>query len=124
MILHGHLELNQHYWFVFVPQSAINLQTVKLEKLFLEEIDSDEGIPHFRVVRTDGSDEFLTVSLTLEPDENSGYPRLFPIDQRAEAEMVWAKYFFKNFQEINGIEFSDFVKLYKKIQIENPEWIL
>lgn len=122
MIHFNDLEMNKDYWYVFVPISAINLQTVKLEKVFLEILSEEKTM--FRVYRYEESNEFLTVSISLDHTETKEYPNIFPIEQKDEAEQYWAKEFFKNFKTINGVEFSNFVELYKKIQYEHPEWII
>ena len=121
MINADDLKDGDYYWYVFVPTTAINLQIVKLEKIVLENLSSE--LSTFRVVKNDGVEEYLTVSMIIEP-ENGKYQNMFPINQKDEAELLWAKEFFKNFEEINGVEFCKFVDLYKKIQKEKPEWII
>ena len=38
----AYLQKDKDYWYVFLPQSAINLQTVKLEKVYLETLKDDD----------------------------------------------------------------------------------
>ncbi len=107
------------YWYVYVPPKGINLQVVRLEKLYLDKIIDD--IPSFRVLREFNGEGILTVGMVVEDDR---FKYLFPLTEKDDAEKVWAREFFLSFRDILGIEFSHFVTLYKRIQDEHPEWII
>ena len=110
---------DEMYWYVYVPPKGINLQVVKMEKLLLEKMDTEN--PLFKVMREEYGNGFSTIGVELEDEE---YEHLFYLDQKDDAEKLWAKEFFKNFNDVYGMEFSEFVVLYKKIQDEYPEWII
>lgn len=112
----------EDYWYVFIPVTAINLQNVKIEKVYLEEI-SENGFD-FKVYRYENGKEFLTLNIRIEKNDTEDYSNIFHIDEQEKAEMYWAKEFFKNFKPVHGIEFCEFINLYNKIQKEYPEWIL
>lgn len=107
------------YWFVFVPVTGINLQTVRLERLFVEHIK--DGEPLFKIIRGEGDNEFLSVGIVLEEHD---YDRLFEFNNKAAAERRWTKEFFKHFKKINGIEIAEFISHYKQLESENPEWLI
>jgi hypothetical protein len=121
MIKPSDLVPHNYYWYVFIPTYTA-VQTIKLEKVFLVDLLQDKSAT-FRTVKFDKSDnmEFLTVYIDIPP---ANYNYLFKIQDKEIAEKLWAKEFFKNFESINGIDFSHFIELYKKIQIENPEWLI
>lgn len=85
----------------------------------VEKLDKEN--PIFKVMRGGYEDSFSTVAIELEDGD---YKNLFYIDQKDDAEKMWAKEFFKNFNDIHGMEFSEFITLYKRIQDEHPEWII
>lgn len=107
------------YWYVYVSPKGLNLQSVRLEVIRLEKLNNDDC--DFKVIRKGGDNIFPTVAIRLEDED---YANLFHITQKDLAEKVWAKEFFKNFSYIHGMEFSDFVTLYRRIQTEHPEWII
>jgi|SaaInlStandDraft_4_1057021.scaffolds.fasta_scaffold20813_6 hypothetical protein len=120
MIKLDELKEQEYYWYVFVPAPALNLQNVRLEKIRFATYKQNTG---FIVVRNDADGDYLTTSISITPEDDE-YSHIFPLDQRDEAELLWAREMFKNFEENNGIPFVDFVKLYKRIQVEKPEWII
>ncbi len=119
MVNKSDLKENELYWYVYIPPGGINLQVVKMEMLMVEKLHPVE--PVFKVMRGGYEDNFATVGIELEDED---YANLFYLNQKDDAEKLWAKEFFKNFNNIHGMEFSDFVTLYKRIQVEHPEWII
>lgn len=122
MIHDNRLVSGNTYWYVYIPKITINLQNVKLEKVYLDLIDDDRYV--FTVYRYEKNKEFLTLDLVVEKNDTKTYKNIFLLDEKEEAEMFWTREFFKNFKQIHGIDFSHFVGLYKKVQKEHPEWIL
>ena len=115
MVEYTDLELESDYWYVFIPNQSINSQVTKIERIQLEKI-VDDGIK-FKIYY----DGYLTVGSVLEKDRLN---QIFQINDLESAKKMWAKEFFHGFTQIYGIDFSEFITLYKKIQIEHPEWII
>lgn len=115
MVEYTDLVIGTDYWYVFIPTHSINSQVTKIEKIQLEKIVED-GIK-FRIYY----DDYLTVSSVLEKDRLN---QIFQINDLDSAKKMWAKEIFQGFTQTYGIDFSEFITLYKKIQIEHPEWII
>lgn len=117
-------EINKDYWYVFIPKISINPQNVKMEKVILSSMDEYNFTFNVYRYNEQTNEEFPTLDFVIEKNDKKEYPSFFTFDKKEDAEMFWAKEFFKNFKPIHGIEFVDFLDIYKKMQRKHPEWII
>ena len=100
---------------------CINELKNNIELLVLKS-DEVAGDIYFMVCYEKNGNYKPTVEIRVNQIDDE-YMDLFPIEQKSDAELKWFEYFFKNFNNISGVEFDRFIELYKYIQEKRPDII-
>jgi hypothetical protein len=119
MVDYKDIKVGELMLYVFIPTNALNLQSVKLEQVYVYEVAVDG--PKFKIAHLEGNSFYQGVSVEITEDDAH---KLFYHSDKEEAEVVWVKEFIKHFKATNGISMAQFINLYRKVQDEYPEWIL
>lgn len=108
-----------NYWYVYSNDIRSNV-----ELLLVRATSQTE----FSVLLSDGVEYFESVPIELETiDDDYGtktFLNLYEFGDKQEAEIKWFEIFFKEFQNITGVEIERFIELYKHVQDNRPEIIL
>jgi len=113
------IENEQHFWYVYLSTDRKSVELLEViasddfqNELQLEVLEHDASGSKYPIVR---------ISYDLE---NGVVKNLFQISDRKKAEKVWLQHFITRFHNANGIEFTNFIKIYKEALITNPEFFI
>lgn len=104
------------YWYIYMGGGKCQLLQVAVEE--------DEYTGQFNVLISYGEDTFKTFPIKIDTDEEGFIEYLFPIDKKADAEIMWSYNFIKEFHNNTYVTIDRFIELNKILKSDYPELIL